>query len=85
MFGRIVGIISTVYFLALVAFVSDTFGFFEADLGTLAQPILLVLGLPWNQAKDSIPEDLQPWFFAAVPAINLIILSAIAKHFADRD
>jgi hypothetical protein len=47
--------------------------------GTAAR--LLLLGLPWNQLIDRMPESIRPFLAAAAPLLNLAILLALCDRF----
>jgi hypothetical protein len=69
-----------VYVLALLLFLTGTFGWFGSPQGPLAGVFLVPLGLPWNLLLDWAPDRLRAVLAAAAPILNIAILSAICAR-----
>jgi hypothetical protein len=69
------------YVLTLALFLTGIFGWFRSPQGLLAGVFLLLLGLPWNQLIDRVPESIRPFLAAAALLLNLAILLALCDRF----
>jgi hypothetical protein len=77
-----VWIFGLLYLAALALYVIGTFGLFGSDSGPLAGIYLVPLGLPWHFLVKLAPEPAWPWIAAALPMINLLILSLVCRALA---
>ena len=68
---------SIAYALALLVFLTGTFGWFGQEEDPLSGLFLLPLGLPWNLIE--LPDRCLPWLGAVSPAANLTVLWLICK------
>ncbi|CAD0186489.1 hypothetical protein RUESEDTHA_03398 [Ruegeria sp. THAF57] len=72
-------VFAVLYLLALVAFLTGTFGWFGQERDPLSGVFLLPLGLPWIFVADLVSESAKPWFAAIAPALNLLALVLISR------
>ena len=71
----------TAYILALAALIVGTLGLFGQDRDPLSGVFLIPLGMPWNRLIELFPGVFWPWFAAAVPALNYLILRQVCLIF----
>ena len=67
------------YLLALIAFLTGTFGWLGQERDPLSGVFLLPLGLPWILVTDLTSESAKPWFAALAPVLNLLALVLICR------
>ncbi|NOC45570.1 MULTISPECIES: hypothetical protein [unclassified Ruegeria] len=72
-------VFSILYLLALIAFLTGTFGWLGQERDPLSGVFLLPLGLPWIILVDLVSESAKPWFAAIVPVLNLLALVLICR------
>ena len=70
-------ILAVAYALALMAFLSGTFGWFGQARDPLAGIFLIPLGMPW--VLFELPGQLGAYLAAAAPCINLAIMWMICR------
>ena len=75
----IVGVFGLLWILAIAIFIIGQFGLFGQERDPLAGVFLIPLGFPWNRVIELAPEASWPWLAAAMPMVNLILLSAICR------
>jgi hypothetical protein len=74
-----VWIFAVLYLVALALYAIGTFGLFGSDSGPLAGVYLVPLGFPWHFLVQLAPEPAWPFIAAALPMINLLILSFVCR------
>ena len=72
-------VFAVLYLLALVAFLTGTFGWLGQERDPLSGVYLLPLGLPWILVADLFSDSAKPWFAAIAPALNLLALVLICR------
>jgi tellurite resistance protein TehA-like permease len=72
-------VFAILYLLALIAFMTGTFGWLGQEKDPLSGVFLLPLGLPWILLADLLSESTKPWFAALAPVFNLLALVLICK------
>ena len=72
-------VFAVMYLLALVAFLTGTFGWLGQERDPLSGVFLPPLGLPWILAADLFSDSAKPWFAAIAPALNLLALVLICR------
>ncbi|AXT27518.1 hypothetical protein D1823_13605 [Ruegeria sp. AD91A] len=72
-------VFAILYLLALIAFLTGTFGWLGQARDPLSWVFLLPLGLPWILLADLVSESAKPWFAAIAPMLNLLALVLICR------
>lgn len=81
MICRVVTIVFAVaYLLALLVFLTGTFGWFGQDTDPLSGLFLIPLGLPWNLIP--VPEGWLTFSAIAAPLLNLVLIVFVCRRFA---
>jgi hypothetical protein len=72
----------TLYGCALAIFLIGNFGLFGTQADPLASVYLVIMGQPWNQLVDFLPEALWPWAATAAPMLTVALLVSICRFLA---
>ena len=69
----------TLYGCALAIFLIGNFGLSSTQADPLAGVYLVIIGQPWNQLVDFLPEALWPWAASAAPLLTVALLVSICR------
>lgn len=72
------------YAVALLIFLTGTFGLFGSAKEPLSGIFLVPLGFPWIMLSGIAGDAAEPWLAAASPLVNLAILRWLARWAASR-
>lgn len=67
------------YVMALALLALGTFGLFGSEKDPLAGVFLIPLGLPWNLWLDGLHDSMRPWFAAAAPLGNVLVIWMLCR------
>ena len=76
----VIAAFAILYGLALLVFLTGTFGWFSQPTSPLSPVYLIPLGLPWVFLADVVADSLGPVVGVLAPAVNLAILIAICRR-----
>ena len=68
--------------MALVVFLTGTFGLLGQEKDPLSGISPIPIGLPWILFIDHAPEEIWPWLTALAPMLNLGVLSVLCRRAA---